>query len=87
VLERGAILGELPLGTRPAPENFSVRNPILVEMPPGVVIVEGKQYKGSLITACLAMEVFWVPGDVTQEMMSFVANQLIQQGAKLVTNA
>jgi hypothetical protein len=24
---------------------------------------------------------------VTQEMMSFVANQLIQQGAKLVTNA
>jgi hypothetical protein len=30
---------------------------------------------------------FWVPGNVTQEMMSFVANQLIQQGAKLVTNA
>jgi len=59
-------------------------------MPLGVVIVEGKQYSGSLITARLAMEfgreVFGVPGNVTQEM-SFAPNQLIKQGAKLVTSA
>lgn len=59
-------------------------------MPLGVVIVEGKQYSGSLITARLAMEfgreVFGVPGNVTQEV-SFAPNQLIKQGAKLVTNA
>lgn len=59
-------------------------------MPLGVVIVEGKQYSGSLITARLAMEfgreVFGVPGNVTQET-SFAPNQLIKQGAKLVTSA
>ena len=56
----------------------------------GVVIVEGKQYSGSLITARLAMEfgreVFGVPGNVTQDV-SFAPNQLIKQGAKLVTSA
>jgi DNA processing protein len=90
VLERGAILSEFPLGTHPAPENFPVRNRIVAGMPLGVVIVEGAQYSGSLITARLAMEfgreVFGVPGNVTQPV-SFAPNQLIKQGAKLVTNA
>src|SRR6201997_5059434 len=90
VLERGAILSELPMGAPPVPENFPVRNRIIAGMPLGVVIVEGKQYSGSLITARLAMEfgreVFGVPGNATQEM-SFAPNQLIKQGAKLVTSA
>ncbi|HEY2457717.1 MAG TPA: DNA-processing protein DprA [Candidatus Acidoferrum sp.] len=90
VLERGAIISELPTGSHPAPENFPVRNRIIAGMPLGVVIVEGKQYSGSLITARLAMEfgreVFGVPGNVTQEV-SFAPNQLIKQGAKLVTSA
>jgi len=90
VLERGAILSELPTGSHPAPENFPVRNRIIAGMPLGVVIVEGKEHSGSLITARLAMEfgreVFGVPGNVTQEV-SFAPNQLIKQGAKLVTNA
>jgi DNA processing protein len=90
VLERGAILSEFPLGTHPAPENFPVRNRIVAGMPLGVIIVEGAQYSGSLITARLAMEfgreVFGVPGNVTQPV-SFAPNQLIKQGAKLVTNA
>lgn len=89
VLERGAILSEFPLGTHPAPENFPVRNRIVAGMPLGVVVVEGAQYSGSLITARLAMEfgreVFGVPGNVTQPV-SFAPNQLIKQGAKLVTN-
>ncbi len=90
VLERGAIVTEFPTGSHPAPENFPVRNRIIAGMPLGVVIVEGKQYSGSLITARLAMEfgreVFGVPGNVTQEV-SFAPNLLIKQGAKLVTNA
>jgi DNA processing protein len=78
------------MGSPPVPENFPVRNRIIAGMPIGVVIVEGKKYRGSLITARLAMEfgreVFGVPGNVTQEM-SFAPSQLIKQGAKLVTSA
>jgi DNA processing protein len=89
VLERGAIVSEFPLGTHPAPENFPIRNRIVAGMPLGVVVVEGAQYSGSLITVRLAMEfgreVFGVPGNVTQPV-SFAPNQLIRQGAKLVTN-
>jgi DNA processing protein len=88
VLERGAIISEFPLRAHPAPENFPVRNRIVAGMPLGVVVVEGAQYSGSLITARLGMEfgreVFGVPGNVTQPV-SFAPNQLIKQGAKLVT--
>jgi DNA processing protein len=90
VLERGAIISEFAIGTHPAPENFPVRNRIVAGMPLGVIVVEGAQYSGSLITARLAMEfgreVFGVPGNVTQPV-SFAPNQLIKQGAKLVTGA
>src|SRR5258707_15752129 len=90
VLERGAIISEFPLRTHPAPENFPIRNRIVAGMPLGVVVVEGAQYSGSLITERLAMEfgreVFGVPGNVTQPV-SFAPNQLIKQGAKLVTCA
>src|SRR5882672_8068708 len=89
VLERGASISEFPLRTHPAPENFPVRNRIVAGMPLGVVVVEGAQYSGLLITARLAMEfgreVFGVPGNVTQPV-SFALNQLIKQGAKLITN-
>ena len=67
-----------------------MRNRIVAGMPLGVVVIEGAQYSGSLITARLATEfgreVFGVPGNVTQPV-SFAPNQLIKQGAKLVTNA
>jgi len=90
VLERGAIISEFPLRSHPAPENFPVRNRIVAGIPLGVVVVEGAQYSGSLITARLAMEfgreVFGVPGNATQPV-SFAPNQLIKQGAKLVTCA
>jgi len=88
VLERGVIISEFPLRTHPAPENFPVRNRIVAGLPLGVVVVEGAQYSGSLITARLGMEfgreVFGVPGNATQPV-SFAPNLLIKQGAKLVT--
>jgi DNA processing protein len=87
VEKRGAILSEFPLGTHPAPENFPVRNRIVAGMALGVIVVQGAQYSGSLITSRLAMEfgreVYGVPGNVT-EPASFAPNQLIKQGAKLV---
>ncbi len=89
VEQRGAIITEFPLGFHPAPENFPVRNRIVAGMSLGVVVVEGAQYSGSLITGRLALEfsreVFGVPGNVTQPT-SFAPNQLIKQGAKLVTS-
>jgi DNA processing protein len=90
VLERGAILSEFPLGTHPAPENFPIRNRIVAGMPLGVIVIEGAEFSGSLITARLAMEfgreVFGVPGNVTQAV-SYAPNMLIKLGAKLVVNA
>ena len=90
VLERGAILSEFPLGTHPAPENFPIRNRIVAGMPLGVIVIEGAEFSGSLITARLAMEfgreVFGAPGNVTQTV-SYAPNMLIKLGAKLVVNA
>jgi DNA processing protein len=87
--ERGAIISEFPMGTFPAPQNFPIRNRVIAGMARGVVVVEGAQYSGSLITARLAMEssreVFAVPGNATQPV-SFGPHQLIKQGAKLVTS-
>lgn len=88
VEKRGAIITEFPMGTYPAPENFPVRNRMVAGMALGVIVVQGAQYSGSLITSRLAMEfgreVYGVPGNVT-EPASFAPNQLIKQGAKLVT--
>ena len=59
-------------------------------MPIGVIMVEGKQYRGSLITARPAMEfgreAFGLPGNRMQHV-GFAPNLFIKQGAKLVTNA
>lgn len=88
IIQRGAIISEFPMGTFPAPQNFPIRNRVIAGMGLGVVVVEGAQYSGSLITARLGMEfgreVFGVPGNATQPS-SFGPNQLIKQGAKLVT--
>src|SRR6202045_3660502 len=89
VEKRGALLSEFPLGTHPAPENFPVRNRVVAGISLGVVVVQGAQYSGSLITARLGMEfgreVYGIPGSITVDV-SFAPNQLIKQGAKLVTS-
>jgi DNA processing protein len=89
VERRGALISEFPFGTHPAPENFPVRNRVVAGLSLGVVVVQGAQYSGSLITARLAMEfsreVYGVPGNITVDV-SFAPNQLIKQGAKLVTS-
>ncbi|HXC34000.1 MAG TPA: DNA-processing protein DprA [Verrucomicrobiae bacterium] len=89
VEKRGALISEFPLGTHPAPENFPVRNRVVAGISLGAVVVQGAQYSGSLITARLAMEfgreVYGVPGNITVDV-SFAPNQMIKQGAKLVTS-
>jgi DNA processing protein len=84
----GTIVTEFPTGTFRAPQNFPIRNRIIAGMSLGAAVVEGTQYSGSLITTQLATEfgreVFGAPGNDTQPS-SFGPNQLIRQGAKLVT--
>lgn len=85
----GAIISEYPLGTRPEKMNFPARNRIISGMCNGVLVVEAKEKSGTLITLDFALEqgrdVFAIPGNINSEN-SFGTNDIIKQGAKLVTS-
>lgn len=87
IAERGAVLSELPLGSRPMAHHFPARNRLISGLSLGVVVVEATEKSGSLITAELAAEqgreIFAVPGPAGSSR-SRGPHQLIRRGAKLV---
>jgi DNA processing protein len=87
IAEQGALVTEFALGTPPVSQNFPFRNRVISGVALGVLVVEGAERSGSLITARLAYEqgrdVFAVPGNITSAK-SFGPNYLIKDGAKLV---
>ncbi|MBE7021211.1 MAG: DNA-protecting protein DprA [Ruminococcaceae bacterium] len=90
MLYNGSIISEYPPGAKIYPSNFPERNRIISGLSSGVVVVEAGKRSGSLITANIALEqgkdVFSVPNIVGNEN-GIGTNNLIREGAKLVTSA
>ena len=80
----GAVISEYVPGTTPLPGNFPARNRIISGMSAGVLLVEGAQRSGAMITVNCAIEqnreVFAVPGGIYSPL-SQAPNRLIVDGA------
>lgn len=89
VMDRGCICSEYGPGVPGLPHHFPHRNRIIAGLSDGVVVVEAHAKSGTLITVDRALEqgksIYVVPGRVT-DANSAGCNQLIREGAQLVTN-
>ena len=90
IAQKGAMISEFPLFTKPDKGNFPMRNRIISGLSLGVVVIEAPHRSGALITVTHAneqgREVFSVPGHA-DSFVSKGTNQLLREGAKLVENA
>lgn len=90
MLERGAVVSELPLGTIPRPLHFPLRNRIISGLVRGLVVVEARSRSGSLITVRHALaqgrEVFVVPGSI-EGPFAVGTNRLLREGARAISSA
>lgn len=90
ILARGAVMSELPPGTRPTARHFQPRNRLVSGLSLGALVVEAAPKSGSLITARMALEqgreVFAVPGSPLDPRYRGT-NGLIRQGAVLTETA
>jgi DNA processing protein len=90
IAARGLRLSEMPFGHPPRPQDFPRRNRIVSGLALGVVVIEGAERSGSLITARNALdqgrEVMAVPGNPLDPRAGG-CNALIRDGAVLVRHA
>lgn len=86
IVQRGAVVSEMPPGLMPQARHFPRRNRIVSGIGLGVVVVEAALGSGSLITARFALEqgreVFAVPGSPL-DPRARGTNDLLRQGATL----
>ena len=90
IVSQGAVISEMPPGTRPQARHFPRRNRLISGLALGVVVIEAAERSGSLITARFALEqgreVFAVPGS-PMDPRCRGSNRLIRQGAILIQDA
>jgi DNA processing protein len=90
ILERGAVVSELPPGTPPRKPFFPLRNRIISGLSRAVVVVEAGEKSGSLITARAALDqgrdVLAVPGNVLSGR-NRGGHALLRDGARIVETA
>lgn len=89
IKNNGLLVSEYIIGTKPSKYTFPKRNRIISGISDGVLIIEAKQKSGALITADFALEqgknIYAIPGNINK-INSIGTNELIKQGAKIVTN-
>ncbi|MBW2426687.1 MAG: DNA-protecting protein DprA [Deltaproteobacteria bacterium] len=87
ILERGAVISEMPLGTPPRAAHFPLRNRLISGLSLGVIVVEARRRSGSLISVRHALdqgrEVFVVPGSV-EGPFAEGSNRLLREGARAI---
>lgn len=90
ILKRGAVISEYPPFEAPNAFNFPKRNRIISGLSGGVIIVEGSEKSGALITAGKAVsqgrELFAIPGNV-DSVNAQGPNELIKSGANVVLSS
>jgi DNA processing protein len=90
ILERGALVSEMPVGTPPRAAHFPLRNRLISGLSLAVIVVEARRRSGSLITVRHALnqgrEVFVVPGSV-EGPFAEGSNELLRQGARAIRDA
>ncbi|MFA5092629.1 MAG: DNA-processing protein DprA [Candidatus Omnitrophota bacterium] len=88
ISKSGAVISEFSMDTEPLTYNFPRRNRLISGLCRGVLVTEAARNSGALITADFALEqgreVFALPGRIDSNA-STGTNNLIKQGAKLVT--
>jgi DNA processing protein len=86
----GGVISEYPNQTEAYKSHFPARNRIIAGLSMATIITEADAKSGSLITANFALQanrsVMAVPGNITSQR-SAGPNNLIKNGAQLVTNA
>ncbi len=89
ISEKGLIISEYIVGTAPESKNFPQRNRIISGLSDGVLVVEARKNSGTMITTDFALEqgkeLYVIPGNITSNL-SVGTNNLIKEGAKLVTD-
>ncbi|HEX9123357.1 MAG TPA: DNA-processing protein DprA [Actinomycetota bacterium] len=85
--QEGTIVSEYPPGVPAEPQRFPARNRIIAGLCAALVVVEGRERSGSLISARHALEhgrdVYAVPGAVSNPL-SAAPHALIRDGAGLI---